>query len=193
MTSLLNRRPRLFSVDEYYRLAELGVLKPDERVELIEGQIVHKSPHEPKHSNPSVAWCNNLLSEHFGHSHLVRVQLPLRVGTHSEPEPDLGLLDKSLASGLVGHPTCLDLVLEVANTSLAYDRCEKLKLYARAQIPEYWIVNVRDQWVEVYRDPQGDGYHDHFQRGPGEFLELLRLPGPRLAVSTLLGQPDASE
>jgi Uma2 family endonuclease len=190
MTLLLNRSPRLFSVEEYYRLAELGVLKADERVELIGGEIVPMSPHDPKHSN-AVAWCTNLFSEHFGRSHLVRVQLPLRIGTHSEPEPDLGLLEKSLASGLVGHPTGLDFVLEVANTSLAYDRCEKLQLYARAQIPEYWIVNLRDQWVEVYRDPQGNGYGDHFQRGPGEFLELLRLPGPRLAVSTLLGQPDA--
>lgn len=76
-----------------------------------------------------------------------------------------------------------------SNTSLAYDRCEKLKLYARAGIPEYWIVNVRDNRVEVYRDPQGERYGDFFERGPAEMLDLLHWPGPQLAVSTLLGLP----
>ena len=190
MTLLVNRVPRLFSVEEYYRLAEAGVLGPEERVELIEGEIVPMSPQDPKHSR-ALSWCNNLFSEHFGRTHLVRVQLPLRIGSHSEPEPDLGLLDKSLAVALEGHPTSLDFVLEVANTSLAYDRKEKLQLYAQARIPEYWIINLRDSLVEIYRDPQGTRYADRFRRKPGDFLELLRLPGPRLAVSTLLGVPVA--
>jgi Uma2 family endonuclease len=117
------------------------------------------------------------------------VQLPVRLGLRSEPEPDLGLLEKSKTAGRDQHPTCLDCVLEVANTSLAYDRGEKLKLYALARIPEYWIVNVRDNLVEVYRDPQGDRYGDSFERRPGQMLDLLHWPGPQLPVTTLLGLP----
>ena len=188
MTLLVNRTPRLFTVEEYYRMAEAGVLGPQERVELIEGEIVPMSPQDPKHSR-ALSWCTNLFSELFGRTHLVRVQLPLRIGERSEPEPDLSLLDKSVAATLEGHPTELDFVLEVANTSLAFDRGEKLKLYARAGIPEYWIVNLRDRIVEIYRSPQGDGYTDKYRRKPGDQLELLRLPGPLLAVNVLLGEP----
>ena len=188
MTLLVNRLPRLFNVTEYYRLAEAGVLRPDERVELIDGEIVPKSPQDPKHSR-ALSWCTNLFSEHFGRTHLVRVQLPFRIGDRSEPEPDLALLDKSLAATLEEHPTELDFVLEVANTSLAFDRREKQQLYASAGVPEFWIVNLRDRVVEVYRDPQGTRYADRFRRKPGESLELLRLPGPKLAVSVLLGEP----
>lgn len=177
MTLLVNRSPRLFDVDEYYRLAELGVLGPEERVELIEGEIVPKTAHDPKHSE-ALAWCTNLFSQHFGASHLVRVQLPLRLSKRSEPEPDLGLLEKSKTSGRNSHPTFLDFVLEVANTSLAYDRHEKLLLYARAGIPEYWIVNVRDNQVEVFRDPQGQRYGDSFLRKAGDFVDLFCCTGP---------------
>ncbi len=188
MTLLVNRSPRLFTVDEFYRMVESGVLQEGERVELLEGELVPMSPHDPKHSE-AISWCNNLFSKHFGETHLVRVQLPLRLGDHSELEPDLGLLGKHKTPGRDAHPTTLDFVLEVANTSLAYDRHEKLQLYARAQIFEYWIVNVRDNQVEVYRDPQTDRYGDSFIRQPGEFVDLVHWPGPQFPVSTLLGMP----
>jgi Uma2 family endonuclease len=84
----------------------------------------------------------------------------------------------------------LDFVLGVANTSLSYDRNEKAKLYARARIPEYWIVNLCDLQVEIFREPQGDAYLDQFVRRPGEVVELLHLPGPKLDVATLLALPD---
>lgn len=112
MTFLRNSAPRLFSVDEYHRLSEIGILGERERVELIEGEIVPKSPHNPKHSE-ALAWCTNLFAEHFGSTHLVRVQLPLRVETNSGPEPDQGLIEKSKTSGREHHPTTLDFVLEV--------------------------------------------------------------------------------
>jgi len=189
MSLLLNRAPRLFTFEEYYRLAEVGVLRPDERVELVEGEIVLKSPQDPKHAR-AISWCNNLFSQAFGETHLVRVQLPIRIGSKSELEPDLSLLLKSRAVALEEHPTTVDFVLEVANTSLKFDRGEKQRLYALASIPEYWIVNVRDRMVEVYRDPQGTKYADCFRRLPGEVLELLRLPGQPFPVTTLLGEPE---
>ncbi|MBX3168761.1 MAG: Uma2 family endonuclease [Candidatus Eremiobacteraeota bacterium] len=184
----MNRSPRLFTVDDLYKMVECGILGVQERVELIEGEIVPMSPHDPKHSE-ALTWCNHLFSKHFGADYLVRVQLPLRLGNLSEPEPDLALLAIADTPGNTAHPTHVPFVLEVASTSLAYDRGEKLKLYARARIPEYWIVNVRDGQVEVYRDPQGDNYGDQFQRSRGEVLELLHLPGRIFPVSTLLGEP----
>ncbi|MBT9582632.1 Uma2 family endonuclease [bacterium] len=188
MTLLLNRCPRLFTVDELYRLIDAGILAPDERVELVEGEIVPMSPHDPKHSD-ALAWCNNIFSEHFGSTHLVRIQLSLRLSQRSELEPDLSLLPKDQLPPRGTHPTIVPFVLEVSNTSLSYDRGEKLKLYARAGIPEYWIVNVRDRVVEVHRDPQGDDYGDRFQRGPGDVIELLHMPCYLFPVNTLLGDP----
>ena len=188
MTLLVNRAPRLFTVEEYERLHELGIFGPEERVELIGGEIVPMAAQDPRHAN-AVSWCNNIFSEIFGRTHLVRIQLPITDGKHSEPEPDLTLLSKAAAKLVARHPKSVDLVLEVSNTTLLFDRREKLQVYAAAGFQEYWIVNLEDRLLEVYRQPSGARYLERIERKPGETQELLLLPGFPICVSTLLGEP----
>ncbi|MCE7875104.1 Uma2 family endonuclease, partial [bacterium CPR1] len=119
--SLLHGRTRPITVEEFNMMAEKGILAPDERVELIEGTILLRTLPDKPHSD-AISWANNLLVELFGKTHLVRVQLPLDFSPYSEPEPDFALVPKESLAGVRRHPTSADLVLEVAQTSLAYDR-----------------------------------------------------------------------
>jgi Uma2 family endonuclease len=142
---------RRWTVEEYYRLWEGGFFQ-NERVELINGEILRLSPHNPPHSS-AVAFLNNLLVRTFGNSHIVRVQLPLCVPGPSEPEPDFSLVRPEILRAAERHPTSADLVIEVSHTSLSYDR-RKAGLYASAQVAEYWIVNVAELQLEVYKEPR---------------------------------------
>jgi len=153
--NLVERPRRLWSLEEYHRLVE--VLLDKERVELIEGEVLELPAHNPPHSL-AVMLLNSLFSETYGATHFVRVQLPLEVAPRSEPEPDFLLVAKGAAFDFRRHPTSGDLVMEVADTSLGYDREVKGKLYAQAQIPEYWILNLNERLLEVYREPQ-DGLY----------------------------------
>ena len=157
--------PRLWSVEDYQRLGELGVFLPEERVELIEGVIFDVPPHLPPHGR-AIMRGNSTLVELCGKTHYVRVQLALQLGPKSMPEPDFALVRREVVDSSEGHPTGADLVIEVSESSLGHDRRKKAGLYARAGIPEYWIINLRDRLVEVYREPGpmpdgafGHGYH----------------------------------
>lgn len=154
--NLLQRLPhRPITADEYNRMAECGILQPDERVELIEGVIVPLAAQNKPHAD-AVAYATNVLVRRYGETHIVRVQLPLNLTGYSEPEPDFALIKRELHGTFPRHPTSADLIVEVADTSYDYDRWEKLSLYARCGIPEYWILNVRDEWLERYREPKID-------------------------------------
>lgn len=155
--TLISTEPRFWTRDEYHRLAEMGVFD-GERVELFRGEIVPMSPQDPTHAG-AVENLGMLLAEHFAPQRVVRIQLPLAAPDNSEPEPDALLVDKDYALACRQehkHPGKGDLVVEVARTSLAYDRLEKLALYAEAGIPQYWIVNLVDKVVEVYENPVTD-------------------------------------
>lgn len=153
--SLLHVRTRPITVEEFNLMAEKGILAPDERVELIEGAIVPLSPQNKPHSD-AISWTTNLLVELFGKTHLVRVQLPLDLSPYSEPEPDFAVVPKESLAKVHRHPTSANLVIEVAQTSLAYDRYEKASLYARFGIPDYWVLNTVDGCLEVHRSPKVD-------------------------------------
>ncbi len=189
---MLDISPRRWSVEEYNKMAEAGVIGPDERVELIDGEVVPLSPHDRKHSN-SVALANNLLVKTYGATHLVRVGLPIQVGDFSEPEPDFALVRPEQQDEARRHPTCADLVIEVSHTSLAYDRVKKTSLYASAGIPEYWIVNLVDRCLERHLEPQADKtspFGASFKRrevlGEGESITPVAIDGPPLQVSDLI-------
>ena len=189
----LNVKPRKFNVDEYVRMGEAGVFRPDERVELIEGEIVPMSPHNRRHAL-RIAKLNSLLVRAFADSHDIRVQLPLTLGTHSEPEPDFALVPLEQAEEGERHPSGADLVIEVSDSSLPLDRNEKASLYARAGIAEYWLLNLRSRRLEVRllpgpsnEAPFGWDYTQVTLLAAGQTVAARFAPGTRFEVGQLLG------
>lgn len=190
----LPSRPGPYTVEQYFRLAEEGVLGPDDRVELLEGVIVPMSPANPPHAN-EVAALTKLFVMALGDRALVRVQTTFVAGPMSAPEPDISVVPGTLGDYWKAHPRAALLVVEVADSSLATDRLTKAALYARAGIPEYWIVNLRHGRVEVYRQPDATGlYRDIRVAAEHETLTLVALPDVCLAVADLLaGRPADDE
>jgi hypothetical protein len=148
---------RRFTADEYMRMAEAGILGEDERVELIRGEILIMSPIGPRHCT-AVDRFNYLLVTALGARAWVRVQSTVRLFPDTMPEPDLAILRRRDYSE--AHPTSADilLVIEVAETSLVYDRGRKAALYAEAGIPEYWVADTRGEVIEVNRASDGQRY-----------------------------------
>lgn len=151
-STVLEPRTYRWTRQEYHRLGEAGVLA-GKRVELLDGEIVEISPIESAHST-AVALAAALLEEAFGVGFYVRVQQPLNLGDDSEPEPDIAVVVGGVRDYEEEHPRTAVLVVEVASSSLGYDRERKSALYARAGVPEYWIVNLLERQVEVYRKPR---------------------------------------
>ena len=144
---------RRFSVDEYHRLVETGVLGTDDRVELLEGWIAPKMSHSPRH-DAVVDLVNEALRRLLPKGWRTRIQSAATTAT-SEPEPDIAVVRGSARDYLTKHPGPQDtgLVVEVADSSLRLDRTSKLRIYAAAGMPEYWIINLADNQIEVFRTP----------------------------------------
>lgn len=180
---LLGPVRRRLSVDDYYRMAEVGILDRGARVELIDGEIIDMSPIGVVHP----ALVNVLvryLSQHFGDSTFVSSQNPLRLDHENEPEPDLTVLRPRSDCYCTAHPTAADtlLVIEVADTSLAYDLDVKVPLYARFGVPEVWVIETATWRTHLFRGPQampqgGVGYADRQLIEAGEPLPLSTLRG----------------
>ncbi len=152
---------RLFTREEYHRMAEVGILKPTDRVELIQGQIVEMSPPGRRH----VAFIDNLtqlLVMRLAGRAIVSVQNPIVLADDTEPQPDLTIRRHRAVPYKEREAFAEDVLLlvEVADTSLRYDRSTKLRLYAAAGIPEYWLIDCTAESVEVYRTPGAEGYGD---------------------------------
>ena len=177
---------RLFTVEEYHRMAGAGILKPDDRVELIRGEIVEMSPIGRRH----VAFVDNLnelLVVRLAGRAIVSVQSPVAVSAHSEPQPDLKVLRRRPVRYKDVAATAPDvlLLIEVAETSLRYDRTVKLRLYAEADVPEYWVIDCDAEAVEVYRAPTADGYRE-VTRVMGEgTLSPAAFPDVRLTLAEI--------
>lgn len=148
--------PVRWTREQYYRMGEAGILPDRPRVELIEGEILQVSPHNPRHRR-AIALSTTVLVTLFSQTHVVQVQLPLDLGEYSQPEPDFSLVPLEQERLAELHPTCPDLVIEISDSSLALDR-RKGAIYAQAGIPEYWIVNLRKSRLEVHRQPEGGFY-----------------------------------
>jgi len=175
-----------FSVEDYYRMAESGVLRPDARVELLDGQIIDMSPMGPAHG-AVVKRLNEYFSQLAQGRWLMAVQDPLRLGLHSEPEPDLMLLKRAPDFYTSRHPVSEDvfLLIEVADTTLEFDREEKLPAYGRAGIAEVWIVNLSEPSIEVYREPHFAGYAATKVLRAGERACPLAFPDAAVNVAEL--------
>ncbi len=143
----------LWTREEYYRMAQMGLFQ-GKRVELIEGRVIVTSPVGSLHA-AAATLAARAVKKSFGEGYFVRWQMPLALGERSEPEPDVAVIAGDVRDYVHDHPTTAALIIEVADTSLAYayDRTTKGSLYARAGIPEYWIVNLVDRQLDVYRDP----------------------------------------
>ena len=152
---------RRFTREEYHRMGEVGILKPTDRVELIRGEIVEMSPIGKRHT-AFVDNLNELLITRLTGRAIVSVQNPVALSDDTEPQPDLKVLRRRRPPykerEAFGEDTVL--IIEVAETSLRYDRSTKLRLYAESGIPEYWIVDCAAESVEIHRTPQADGYRD---------------------------------
>ncbi len=178
-----------FTVDEYHLMGEAGIFSEDDRVELIEGEIVEMTPIGDRHAGV-VARLNRLFVERLGGRSIVWPQNPvgLRV-VRSVPQPDIALLRPRDDFYTTGRPEPADtlLVIEVMDTSVETDRGVKVPLYARAGIAEVWLVNLRADAIEVHREPTNAGYGDVRVLRRGERLSPLAFPDLTLTVDELLG------
>lgn len=175
------------TVDEYYRMAEAGVLAPDARVELIEGEIVDMPPTKSLHAG-TLSRLTALLQQCVGNRAQVRCQLPLRLGARSEPEPDLLLVKPRPDFYTSAHPTASDvlLLIEVSDTTSRYDREIKLPLYARHGVAEVWIVDLEHRMLRFFREPSGDNYADITATETPGVTPLPSLPDLSVDLSGLL-------
>jgi Uma2 family endonuclease len=185
---------RRFTVDEYHRMLEGGILAEDDRVELIEGEIVEMTPIGPRHA-ACVDRLNGLLTLRTAGRAIVRVQSPIQLGGHSEPQPDVTVLRPRTDFYAAGHPGPEDVLLlvEVVETSAEYDRQVKLPLYARSGIREVWVVDLAVGTIEAYREAAPDGYRQVRRFGRGETLSPEALPDAALGVDDILGPPPAGD
>ncbi|MBM3237413.1 Uma2 family endonuclease [Candidatus Poribacteria bacterium] len=150
--SLRTQKLRQWTREEYMKMAELGVLAPGERVELIEGEVIQMSPQNSPHTT-AVILVAEALRTAFGQGYVIRTQAPLALSEISEPEPDVAVVSGMPRAYRDAHPTTALLIVEVSDTTLTYDRGWKASLYAKAGIEDYWIVNLVHQRLEVYRNP----------------------------------------
>ena len=176
-----------FSVDDYYRLADVGILAPEARVELLNGRIYDMLPIGPFHSSVETR-LQTLLIRMGGERWIVRTQNPIRLDDGSEPVPDLALVKPSADFYARRHPRPPDvfLLIEVAQRSLQFDRKQKLAAYAKAGIPEYWIVNLHARAVETHRVPLPIGeYGESIRCRGGDLVAPAAFPDVRIEVAAL--------
>ena len=181
-------RTRRFSVAEYRRMVHAGILKEDDRVELIEGEIVEMVPIGPRHA-VCVDRLSQALQRRLADRAIVRTQGPVSLGPYSEPQPDLALFRPPLARYAESHPGPDDLflVIEVAESSVEEDRARKMPMYARAGVREAWLVDLPAQAVEAYRTPTPNGYASVRKFGRGQALTPEAFPDLRLPVDDIIG------
>jgi Uma2 family endonuclease len=179
---------RRFTVAEYYRMAEAGILRPEDRVELIEGEIVEMTPIGSRHAG-QVNYLGEELRRLLGGRALVTVQNPVRLGDISELQPDLAVARRRSDFYRNAHPEPKDILflIEVAETSADTDRNIKGPLYARAGIPEFWLVDLLDGVVEIYRGPSEAGWRERRIVEPGERISPLAFPDVELESENVLG------
>lgn len=179
---------RRFTVAEYHQMAQAGILGEDDRVELIEGEIVEMPPIGDRHA-ASVDRLTEGFVQRFSDVAIVRVQNPVRLDEHSEPQPDLALLRRRADFYASGHPAPPDvfLLVEVADTSAELDRRVKIPLYARSGIPEAWLIDLQQETLTVYRDPTPEGYRAVQVLHRTDSIAPAAFPDRALAVADLLG------
>lgn len=178
-----------FTVDEYARMGEAGILDGDARVELLAGEIVEMSPIGPLH-----VWAVTLLADHLAgrirQLAYLSVQNPIRLGEHDQPQPDLALIRRDAVPGAPLSAADVLLIIEVADSSRNYDRDAKLPRYAAAGIPESWLADLVAGRLERHSEPRDSLYRQIVLGRPGDTLASTVLPGLAIPVGLALGQPE---
>jgi Uma2 family endonuclease len=176
---------RRWTREEYEQLAEAGFLRPNERVELIDGIIYEMSPQNSLHATALLNALEELRAA-FSDGYHVRPQLPLALDSQSQPEPDLAVVSGRPQEYRTAHPATAVLVLEISDSSLRLDREVKRGLYAEAGIPEYWVLSVGTRQLEVFREPEGGEYRSRIALGPDETVTPLAAPAALIRIADLL-------
>jgi Uma2 family endonuclease len=186
-TVTANVRKHLTDIDEWRRLGEANIFAPGSRLELIEGEILEMAPIGSNHSG-HLNRINKLLSKLIPDDVIASVQNPLQLGDLSEPEPDFILLKPNDDCYCSRHPNAGDVLLlvEVADSSLSFDQNQKLRLYAQHNIPEYWLMNLNDSCIEVYRQPHGDCYAEKTTLRAGDTVTLSQLENISIDIADIL-------
>lgn len=182
-------KPFRWTVREYYQMAELGFFN-GKRVELIRGEIVEMSPMKSPHAT-SIRLLERLLAKAFGEGFDVRSQLPMSFSKTDEPEPDIAVVTGTIRDYADAHPKSAALIVEVSSSTLRFDREEKAELYAENNIGEYWIVNLKQRQLEVYRRPQkgknlGFFYSEVIVVSEDESVSPLAKPKAKIKVADIL-------
>lgn len=184
---------RRFTVDEYHKMGEAGIVSEDDRLELVDGEIVEMTPINVPHA-VCVDLLTMLLSRRVPEGVIVRVQSPIYIDEINEPQPDLTVLKPRDYLGQRHHPGPEDilLVIEVSDTTVSFDVRQKVPRYAQAGIAETWIVNLPRNGLEVYTDPSGGKYMSTRKFGRGDVVTATTLPGVTIQVADFLGGPRRS-
>jgi Uma2 family endonuclease len=187
-TTSTTPRPLLWTVAEFNQLGDMGVFE-GRRAMLIHGVILEQGPMNPPHANALIL-THEAVRAAFGSGWVVRIQMPLILGQHLNPEPDVAVVPGRVQD-YPAHPTAASLVVEVADSSRTYDTTEKAELYATANIPDYWVLDVDGRRLLVFRDPApvaagGTAYRTHLALGPADSVSPLAAPGATIAVADLL-------
>jgi len=178
---------KLFTVQDYYRMAQAGILRPEDRVELIDGEIIEMSPMGYRHAL-CVGRITTLFIRAFGDRVTLQPQNPLRLSKWTEPQPDIVLFKPRADFYEKKRPTPADVLLtvEVSDTSLSKDQKIKLPKYAEAGISEYWIGDLRHNILYVYRSPKGKSYDTILTFHPGDSVSVFAFPDINFRVDELL-------
>jgi Uma2 family endonuclease len=175
-----------WSLEDYRRLGELGIISEDERVELIDGEIIHMSPIGDRH-NAGCTKANMLIAARGPSVCLVSVQGPLRLARSYEPMPDIVVFKPRADYYVRGHtPEDVLLVIEVADSSRDYDLNEKALIYARARLPEYWVTDLIEDVLVVHREPTPNGYTSVHVLKRGQKVAPLAFADWEIAVEEIL-------
>jgi Uma2 family endonuclease len=175
-----------FTVKQFHQMAESGILSENERLELIRGEMIDMSPIGTRHSG-CVLFLSNLLALLLAGLALINVQNPIELDETSEPQPDIALLKPRADFYRTAHPQPEDifLLIEVADTTIKYDREVKIPLYAEANIPEVWLIDVNQEVIEVYRNPLQGVYQDIQKLVKNQTLSILAFSDVSINVSEI--------
>jgi Uma2 family endonuclease len=178
--------PHTFTRKDYHAMIDAGILREDDPLELINGQILHVMPTGTAHA-AMVNRLNQLLTARVGSRYIVSVQNPIALNEFSEPEPDLALLQPRDDFYETSHPAPQDiaLLIEVADTSLGFDREDKVPLYAMCGVPEVWLVDLPTRSVHVFRQPGAINYAEILRLRGDDKLTVPGLPDAQLSVREL--------
>jgi len=178
---------RKWTVKKYHKLREMGVFHPEERVELLSGNIIKMSAKGTAHTS-ALGRTDRLLQNLFGNLAWVRMQDPSALDDNSEPEPDIAVVRIDPFDYATHHPTPSEvyLIIEVADSSLTFEREIKAKAYARSGIVDYWVLNVNERQLHVFREPADDGYQSELILGENGSISPLQFPSVNIAIQAML-------